>query len=257
MAVTDERRRAFQRVKPLCGPLLQLGRQPKQALALLQELRAVLADESPHGLQAVAEYLLLPLRGILEATHRSRKGALTLSEAQQNSPESNPSCSITRPTSSEERPDSLRRMRLSVPGDADMVFPAAKVDRIAEANLECLLTLLQRVLLDMGSARVLVYHLCCLLALPRSSASEEVGLGRLTIEGSAIVVFKDCQCMQFALLAEGCNVWDISEGSAAHALSCCCGQSDKPLLSFISTTIHGRQPLSLHATERGELTCMP
>lgn len=142
-AAAEAKARVFSQLKPLCSQLLFLRAQPQQLQQTLDSLAAALAAAEPVGLKACFDYVMYPLLFMLESAAAAR------------SPASSSSSGTGR--------------------TAAVTVPAMMNDRAAEAALQCVLALLQRVQgLEQDQVLPVLQAAARLLALPPGAATEEV-----------------------------------------------------------------------------------
>jgi hypothetical protein len=145
-AAAEAKAHVFAQLKPLCSKLLFLRAEPQQLQQTLDSLAAAVAAADPVGLQACFDYVMYPLLFMMESTAAAR------------SPASSSSSSSTGRT-------------------AAVTVPAMKNDRAAEAALQCVLALLQRVQeLEQDQMLPVLQAAAGMLALPPGAATEEVRL---------------------------------------------------------------------------------
>jgi hypothetical protein len=145
-AAAEAKARVFAQLKPLCSQLLFLRADPQQLQQKLVSLAAAATAADPVGLQACFDYVMYPLLFMLESVAGARAPASS--------------------TSSDARP----------PAAAAVTVPAMKNDRAAEAALQCVVSLLQRVQgLEQDQLLPVLQAAAGLLALPAGAATEEVG----------------------------------------------------------------------------------
>jgi hypothetical protein len=141
-AAAEAKARVFAQLKPLCSQLLFLRAEPQQLQQKLDSLAAAVTTADPAGLQACFDYVTYPLLFMLESVAAARSPA----------------------SSSEARA-----------GAAAVTVPAMKNDRAAEAALQCVVALLQRVQgLEQDQLLPVLKAAAGLLALPAGAATEEV-----------------------------------------------------------------------------------
>lgn len=143
-AAAQQTAEAFQRLKPVCSQLLYRRNEPQQLQQALGALQSVLADIPPKGLLRCFDYVTYPLLFMVDSIAATRAPP--------------PAAAAT----------SSNGMSIAV--------PAAKNDRAAEAVLDCLLLLLQRVgsSLEPDQVLLLLQRLASVLQLTQEQATEEV-----------------------------------------------------------------------------------
>jgi hypothetical protein len=147
-AAAEAKARVFSQLKPICSQLLFLRAEPQQLQQTLASLAAAAAAADEVGLQACFDYVMYPLLFMLESIAACRTPPAS------NSSSSSSSASRT----------------------AAVTVPAMKQDVAAEAALQCVLALLQRVRgLEQDQLLPVLQAAAGLLALPPGAATEEVG----------------------------------------------------------------------------------
>ncbi len=152
------RAETFQLLRPLTTRVLQLQQArapPSELAATLQALQAAVQRADPRGLKACWDYLMFPLLLLLESVALAR-----------------------RPRASSSTGSRSSQSRGSDGGGGgrhggDQQLPAAS-DRVAEAVVACVQSVLERVAVQEDQSLSVLQKLAPMLQLPRDAASEEV-----------------------------------------------------------------------------------
>jgi hypothetical protein len=146
-AAAEAKARVFSQLKPLCSQLLFLRADPQQLQQKLDSLAAAVATADSVGLQACFDYVMYPLLFMLESAAAARIPASSTSSSS----------------------DGARAEAAAV------TVPAMKNDRAAEAALQCVVSLLQRVRgLEQDQLLPVLKAAAGLMALQAGAATEEV-----------------------------------------------------------------------------------
>jgi hypothetical protein len=113
-AAEAARRAAFQRLRPICAPLLQLRKQPAELRARLEALQEEVAGLDPSGLSGCWDYVTFPLLLAVDSIAASRRARQQGQQGQQ------------------QRGGAAGQEGA---GEEELAVPAASTDRVAEAVL--------------------------------------------------------------------------------------------------------------------------
>ena len=175
----DIRRQAFTAFQPICSRLLSQRNDPTGLGDLLTDLRSLIRTLPPVAVQSCIDYVIFPLQMAVSAIAATRGGVLPSSRNSNNSE-----------LAKEEQ-------------SAAAALPALRSDKAAETALEALESLLEKGQCTSGSQLVgLLYRLCGILGLPRTSAAEEIRLKTLEIITVALKGAKSDVSLQAALKEE-------------------------------------------------------
>lgn len=143
-AAAQQTAEAFQRLKPICSQLLYRRTDPQLLLQCLKDLHTALAGVSSRGLARCYDYITYPLLLMIDCIAVTRTAQAT----------SNGTSSAAN----------------------GIAVPAMKTDRAAEAVLDCMLLLLERVASSLEGDQVLLLlqRLVAVLQLTPQQATEEV-----------------------------------------------------------------------------------
>jgi TELO2-interacting protein 1 len=191
-------------LQPICSTLLTHRNDPVKLTKLLIELKHVLLNMQPAGVQSCVDYVIFPLQVMLDAI------AATRGRGSGNAGENNLKLSSSSSSAA------TNATHTSTP-PTTAAFPALKSDKTAEAALSALLTLLQRGKQCSNGDQLLslLHRLCEILALPRSRRepplaakaativiSEEIRLESLKIVVAALDNVPSDDTLQSALREE-------------------------------------------------------
>jgi hypothetical protein len=153
---TQARAEAFLQLRPLCANLLQHRQDPTALYKALQSLHEALVSVDSCGLTSCYDYTMFPLIIMLESVVAARSDASAGGGGGGGVKDGNgaPPSSSTTPA---------------------VAVPAASSTRVAEALLQCLVTLVTRVVTcEADQQLTLVQRLAHLVQLQPSGQSEEV-----------------------------------------------------------------------------------